>query len=213
VLVSYLLGGVPVGLLIGNSRGIDIRAVGSGNIGATNVLRVFGAKLGVLALLLDILKGLAPVLLATHVAGLNEWPVAACALAAVVGHCFSPYIGFQGGKGVATACGVTIGLCWPAGLVAVVLWVALVFVTRYVSLGSMIATAATGPVAWAFGGGWPVTVPIIIIATLSIVQHRSNIRRLLAGREPKIGQSAARPGAAVAHDDDALDTKPEDTDA
>lgn len=176
-------------MLVGRSRGIDdIRKYGSGNIGASNVLRIIGVKAGLFVWVMDALKGLAPLLLARYALGLAGWWVAAVALAALLGHCFSPYLRLTGGRGVSTSLGVLIGLDWRAGLVAFALWILVVAISRYISLGSMIATASSGLVLHLFGGSAPFVWTCLAIALVVILRHIPNIKRLLAGTERKIGQ-------------------------
>lgn len=219
-LIGFLLGSIPFGLLIARSQGIDIRANGSGNIGATNVLRVVGKKFGITCLILDFLKGLIPVLIATNLVRIYgrpvqiplglpaEWVVMsrdaftpqlvhiATALAAVLGHNFSPWVGFRGGKGIATSGGVLLGVMPPvAVLLLIVIWLMTFLTSRFVSLASIV-TASSLPFlvlygSWSHGrlqdGTWnvPLFVFSILIAGMAIVRHRSNIARLRAGTEPK----------------------------
>jgi glycerol-3-phosphate acyltransferase PlsY len=190
--VAYLLGSIPFGLLIVRARaGRDIRGMGSGNIGAANVARSAGAFAGILTLLLDAAKGYLAVWIAARWTGSNmRWMVAA-AVAAVVGHVFSVWLGFRGGKGVATGLGVFLPICPPAVGVAVILWVIVVAFWRYSSLGSIVAAAAL-PIfvyfLYAPGHAPPgyVTVPTILISLLVIAKHRANIERLIAGSEPRL---------------------------
>ncbi len=191
IAASYLIGGVPVGVLIGKSRGVDIRQHGSGNIGATNVLRVLGVKLGLLAFSLDVLKGAVPVL-GSSALGLQGWALYGCGIAAVVGHCYSPYLRFAGGKAVATGLGVLLAFNWVAGLICFGIWVVLTAATRYVSLASMVAYAAAPLLAWLLGDGTPLIAALGFLAALSIYRHRDNIQRLRAGTEGKIGKRRAR---------------------
>jgi glycerol-3-phosphate acyltransferase PlsY len=192
VMGAYLFGGIPIGLLIARLNAIaDIRQHGSGNIGASNVLRLLGVKLGLLVLLLDALKGYAPVAAAKHVFGLQGWWVAGVALAAIGGHCFSVYLRLTGGKGVATSLGVILGLDWRAGLICLGVWVAIVATTRYISLASMIASALSAPMLWFFGEPGqraPAVMAGGLLAALVIERHRANIKRLLAGNERRLGQ-------------------------
>ncbi len=188
-IVSYLFGAIPIGLLVGRAHGIDdIRKYGSGNIGASNVLRLLGAKLGLTVWLLDALKGYVPVALAMHVLGVEGWWLAAVAVAAIAGHCFSPYLRFTGGKGVSTSLGVIIGLDWRAGLICFGLWIVIVALTRYISLGSMIGSGMAAPVLWLLRQEAPVILAGGLIGALVIERHRSNIQRLLTGTERRIGQ-------------------------
>ena len=194
--LAYLLGSLPFGYLIARCRGIDIRTVGSGNIGATNVSRVGGKGLGLVTLLLDILKGFLPVFLAKQ-AGLSLDLLSLLALTAVLGHVFTPWLKFQGGKGVATALGVILAvdaqlMVLPLATFAFALWL-----TRHVSLGSILA-AATVPVqlylmsrfARTFGGSMQADLasllPWVALVLLVIWKHRDNIRRLQEGTESKL---------------------------
>jgi acyl phosphate:glycerol-3-phosphate acyltransferase len=138
VVVAFLIGSIPVGVLVGRARGVDIRKQGSGNIGATNALRVMGWKVGVPVLLADIAKGVVPVLLARQITHDAPVWVTATGVAAVLGHCFSPFLAFSGGKGVATALGMILALDWRVGLIAIALFIVVMVFTRYVSLGSVL---------------------------------------------------------------------------
>jgi acyl phosphate:glycerol-3-phosphate acyltransferase len=190
--VAYLLGSIPFGLLIVRARaGRDIRGMGSGNIGAANVARSAGALAGVLTLLLDAAKGYLAVWIAGRWTGSNMRWMMAAAVAAVVGHIFSAWLGFRGGKGVATGLGVFLPICASAVGVAVVLWLIVVAFWRYSSLGSVVAAAAL-PIfvylLYAPGHAPPgyVTVPTILISLLVLAKHRENIERLIAGSEPRL---------------------------
>jgi glycerol-3-phosphate acyltransferase PlsY len=195
--VSYLLGAMPFGLLAGLARGIDIREHGSGNIGATNAMRVLGKPIGLAVHALDIGKGFAAsFLLARLFARGNAELVAifgiVCGSAAILGHVFPVYLRFRGGKGMATSLGVFVGLAWLPTLIAAVLWLVVRQVTRYVSVASM-ASVVSIPVTMALFAKWrrPEFIVFgIVIALLVIARHKSNIRRLLAGTENKIGQAA-----------------------
>ena len=211
---AYLAGSAPFGMIIARAHGVDLRRTGSGNVGATNVGRVLGRKWGYLCFFLDVAKGLLPVLLAgwllRDLAGRRgeEFPTAmhqaawlAAALGAVLGHVFCPWLKFRGGKGVATALGVVLGV-WPfftyAGLAAFALWIAVTLVSRYVSLGSVVAAVAFIPLFLVINSlliGWEATLrlwPLLVFATaimlLIVIRHRGNIQRLLAGTESKIGR-------------------------
>lgn len=208
VTAAYLLGAVPFGLLIGLARGIDVRKGGSGNIGSTNVTRLLGRKWGYVCFLLDTAKGLGPTLAAgaylRHAAGttLAEplplaglWTWLAVAAACVLGHIFSIYLRFRGGKGVATSLGVLLGI-YPyftlAALFALLIWLAVWGFWRYVSLAS-ISAAIAFPIgfalliwripAWQFGDLWPLLLFSGLMAVLVVVRHRSNLARLLRGVE------------------------------
>ena len=192
IFAGYLLGSIPFGLLVARSRGIDIRKHGSGNIGATNVLRVVGKKWGILVFALDALKGVAAVLLARHffgtagegVGGGNELPGIVAGLACVVGHNFPVWLRFKGGKGVATTAGVLAGLMPVAALVAFVVWVAVFKISRYVSLASLVAAVAIPATVWYEERQMSVMFCFaLIVAAMGIWRHRSNIQRLCAGTE------------------------------
>jgi len=186
VVLSYLIGSVPTGLLIVRLvTGVDIRQHGSGNIGTVNVLRVAGTPTAVLVLAVDVLKGLVPVLLAVHFLE-GPWAIVLCGLAAIAGHNWSVFLGFRGGKGIATSFGVILGLSLPAALAAAAVWVVVVAVTRYASLGSLCGVVSLPLVLWwrhqptayvAFG---------VIAAVFAVYRHRENIARLAAGTERKI---------------------------
>lgn len=184
LLCSYLLGSIPTGLLLARACGIDIRAAGSGNIGATNVYRTAGRKLGVATLVLDCLKGLIPVLAARHL-GLPDVWIAGVGLAAFLGHIYTVFLKFRGGKGVATALGVFLGVSPLAVLGALALFVLVVWKWRYISLGSITAAAAF-PVLTAAIDRRPLIVAMtIVIAALVIFKHSENIKRLRAGTESR----------------------------
>ena len=185
-LASYLLGAIPFGLLIARSRGIDIRQHGSGNIGATNVLRVLGKPLGIFTFMLDALKGFGPVFLAMRlVPGQAEAAGLTAGIAAILGHSFPIYLGGKGGKGVATSAGVLIGLAWQAALIGVAVWGAVFFLSRYVSLASILAAAAIPAVSWILYYPEKLATPIALtlLGLLIILRHRSNLQRLLKGTE------------------------------
>lgn len=182
LVTAYLLGSIPTGLLLGKAYGIDVRTEGSGNIGATNLYRTVGRKVGVVTLVGDCLKGLVPVLVVKF-SSLPPECAAWVGLAAFCGHVFSVFLKFKGGKGVATALGVFLALAPVAVGVALVVFIALMLIWRYVSLGS-IAAAATMPLSvWLFGGSNLLLVVTLIIAAVVIAKHHENIRRLLAGTE------------------------------
>lgn len=213
-LFAFVLGSVPFGLLIGKARGIDIRQHGSGNIGATNVFRSVGKAAGLSCFILDFLKGFLPVLLARHLCTplFVENMTAAqtvevlTALSAVLGHNFSPWVGFRGGKGVATTFGAFSALFpLPGVLLVLAVWGVVTFTTRYVSLGSIAAAIALPLVSimgsWRHGkladGSWnmPLFLFSCIAGILAIWKHRSNIARLREGTEAKIGDQS-QPGTS-----------------
>ena len=189
---GYLLGSIPFGYLIVKCRqGADVRAAGSGNIGATNVARVAGIAAGAATLLLDAGKGFLAVWGAKHLASANITWMAIAGLAAVVGHMFPVWIDFRGGKGVATAVGVFLPICWQAIAAGAALWLVVLTVWRYVSLASMVAAAALPMlvyVLYAPGHAPPLGVSLVtaVVSVLIIVKHRANFWRLLAGTENRL---------------------------
>jgi glycerol-3-phosphate acyltransferase PlsY len=203
LIVAYVIGGLPCGLWVGLARGVDIRQLGSRNIGASNVLRVLGAKWGAVAFLGDVLKGTVAVLIvkwAASAAGLEagaaSYVLAGGALCAVVGHDWSVWLKFQGGKGVATNLGVALVLDWRVALIAFGIWIALTAVSRYISLASMFAVASTVFLGLAFHSPPAAIIFFIITSAITIARHHENIGRLLTGTERRIGQrvpAAAEP--------------------
>ncbi len=187
---GYLLGSIPFGLLLTSLfGGPDIRSIGSGNIGATNVLRTGRKGLAAATLLFDMFKGTAAVLIARYVFG--DFAGIAAGLGAFLGHLFPVWLGFKGGKGVATFIGVLLGFSWQAVVAYAVIWVLIAFVTRYSSLSGLIACAATPAILWTLG--LPAEAKLFFIMTLLVfIMHRANIARLIAGTESKIGQSTAK---------------------
>jgi glycerol-3-phosphate acyltransferase PlsY len=185
VLAAYLLGSIPFGLVIARALGLgDLRAIGSGNIGATNVLRTGHRGAALATLLLDAAKGAAAVLAARALAGETAGLVAG--LAAFVGHVFPVWLRFKGGKGVATFLGVTLAIAWPAGLIACAAWAATAALARISSLAALVA-AATAPFTLA-GFGPPGSGLVgLAMTALVVLRHRANIARLRAGVEPRIG--------------------------
>jgi len=192
--VGYALGSIPFGLLLTRAAGLgDIRSIGSGNIGATNVLRTGRKGLAAATLLLDALKGLAAVL----VCGILG-PVAAVAAAigAVLGHMFPVWLSFKGGKGVATMLGVMWGLSWPVGAITCAAWLVLAALFRYSSLAALLGVVIGTVAAWLLSD-WRSAAAITALVPLVWLRHHENIRRLLAGTEPKIGRKTpADPGQA-----------------
>jgi len=185
VIVAYLIGSIPFGyLIVRGTIGADIRETGSGGTGATNVLRRAGKVAGVITLVLDALKGSAAVLIAelTH----SDWIIAAAAIAVLVGHIFPVWLGFRGGKGVATGAGVFLVLAPIALLCAGVLFLAIVFFTRYVSLGSIVAAATIPLFVWLQSDSRPLLIAAILGALLIVFAHRGNIDRLAHGTEARI---------------------------
>jgi glycerol-3-phosphate acyltransferase PlsY len=190
--LGYLAGSIPFGLLIARALGLgDVRRIGSGNIGATNVLRTGNKGAAAATLLLDAAKGAVPVLVARALTGAPE--VAALAgLGAVMGHLFPVWLGFRGGKGVATCLGVLLAVAWPVGLAAASIWIASASLTRISSLSALVAAAATPLLLYLFGPPGVAWLGLAL-AALVVYAHRTNIRRLLDGTEPRIGRT--RPGA------------------
>lgn len=201
---AYLLGSVPFGVLIASAYGKDLRSIGSGNIGATNVARALGKKWAYVCFVLDCLKGLVPMLIAKliiselTVGALSLWLAVGCA--AIMGHVFPIYLRFKGGKGVATSLGVVLGL-YPyytiPGVAALAIWVGTVLIWRYISLASITAAVAF-PISlivtivllgdWRFLQLWPLIVMALVMGLLVIVRHAENIKRLLEGSETKVLQ-------------------------
>ena len=181
---AYLVGSIPTGLLLGKAAGIDVRASGSGNIGATNVYRTVGRKLGIATLVGDCLKGLLPVLLARYL-GLSVAMVALVGLCAFIGHVYTIFLGFKGGKGVATALGVFLGISPLSVLGALAVFIATVAVWRYISLGSILAAAVMPLIVWLQGSGPEVSGMTLVVAVIVIWKHRTNIARLRDGSESK----------------------------
>ena len=191
--LGYLLGAIPFGFLLTRTAGLgDMRTIGSGNIGATNVLRTGHKGLAALTLLLDALKGTAAVLIGHEIGALGGVAILtslAAGLGAFLGHLFPVWLGFKGGKGVATYIGVLAGTFWPGALVFCAIWLGMAFLTRYSSLSALTASVATPLVLFAFGAT-PAAVLAVLMTALLLWKHRANIRRLAAGEEPKIGAQA-----------------------
>ena len=185
VLIGYLCGSIPFGLLLTKAAGLgDVRSIGSGNIGATNVLRTGNKKIAALTLFLDGLKGAVPVLLLTHFGGPQAGMIAG--LAAMAGHIFPVWLDFKGGKGVATSLGVLFGLFWPLGLIFTALWLALAFAFRMSSVAGLASSALTPLWAYLLGCSNELILSTVIIAIVIWIMHRANIGRLVKGEEPKI---------------------------
>lgn len=187
VLAAFLIGSIPFGYIIGTVFfRTDIRKSGSGNIGAMNAMRTLGKGGAVAVLLLDSAKGFFPPYLVAHFHLLPAYGVAAVALAAVLGHCFSPWMGWKGGKGVATSFGAIFALCWPAGLVAIGGWALGALASRYSSVGSMLGSVLAAIALWYFTRDPWFTGYGICAAAFILYTHRENIGRLLAGNENAI---------------------------
>jgi glycerol-3-phosphate acyltransferase PlsY len=189
VLLGYLLGSIPTGVLFARAKGIDLTQTGSGNIGATNAARALGKKIGALVLLGDALKGLLPVLLARHLFGGHHWGhwiAAATALAAFLGHLFPIWLGFRGGKGVATGLGVFLALAPIPTLICGGVFIAVYAAFRIASLGSLLATTAFVPVALLFHAPRATVTLGVLLWALIVYKHRGNISRLLKRAEAKV---------------------------
>jgi glycerol-3-phosphate acyltransferase PlsY len=192
---AYLLGSIPTGFLVAKAKGIDIRSVGSGNIGATNAMRVLGRPAGIFVLLTDALKGflavvcLEPALVnLLHVAP-TDWQTARliAGISAVLGHNFTPWLGFKGGKGIATTAGVYLALAPMAVGIALLTWVVVTLITRYVSVGSIVAALALGVAVWFTKPDPALRFVTLALVALAIYKHKSNIKRLFAGTENRFG--------------------------
>ena len=214
IVAAYLIGSIPFGLIIAKAHGKDLRSIGSGNIGATNVSRALGRKWGYICFLLDFLKGFVPMLAMLPFASISVqtigeqniifilWLSVGCA--AILGHIFPVYVKFKGGKGVATSFGIAMGL-WPyytiSALIAGLLWIATVMIWRYVSLSSIIAAIAF-PIAfitmimirpdWEISVLWPLLIPAFAIPAMVIFRHSENIKRLKTGTENKVLQKKTK---------------------
>jgi len=200
--VFYLVGSVPTGYLLGRSRGLDIRQHGSGNIGATNVWRVLGRNWGLVAFAADFLKGflLLYLLRTLSFANADSWTISlllvVCGLAAIIGHNYTPWLGFKGGKGIATSAGVLAALMPPVFAIALSTWIVATLISRAVSIGSILAAAMLAPAAaWFYPGEWIYFGLAALAGGLAVWRHRSNIQRLLAGTESRFEFSAKKKNA------------------
>lgn len=196
IFIAYLLGSIPTGFLVAKARGVDIRSVGSGNIGATNVMRILGKPAGTLVLAVDALKGWVAVALLPRLIFRvfqispelheREFFEIAAGFAVVLGHNYTCWLKFKGGKGIATSAGVLIGLVPQALLVIFCIWVVVFVLTRYVSLASICASFALPFSTWVLYRSITMTAVTGIMATMAIYKHRANIRRLLSGTESRL---------------------------
>jgi len=193
LLFGYLCGSIPFGLILTRiSGGPDVRSIGSGNIGATNVLRTGNKKIAALTLLGDILKGTVAVLVTAYVArslpalGVPAYAILAAGFGAFLGHLFPVWLKFKGGKGVATYIGVLLGLYWPAMLIFCAIWLVVAFLTRYSSLSALIASALTPATLYLLGQPH-IAMLFLVLTVILWIMHRANIARLLSGQEGKIG--------------------------
>jgi glycerol-3-phosphate acyltransferase PlsY len=191
ILFAYLLGSIPFGYLIPKVWNIDIRRHGSGNIGATNVFRTLGTFAGLLVFLLDLLKGTVPVIIAQLITT-NPWIIILAGSAAVLGHTFSVFLKFKGGRGAATALGLLLGISPEIFLGAIIVATVIIITTRFVSLASIVTTALVAIAFYVLKKPFPYFLIVSLVSLLIIVRHIPNIKRLLSGTEPKIGSSKSK---------------------
>ena len=189
LLAGYLIGSIPFALILTRRWGTDLRRVGSGNLGAANVMRASGVTAGVVVAVLDMAKGAASVWLAARVGDGAELPAAA-GLAAIIGHVYPIWLRFRGGKGVATACGVFSMLTPLAVPFALAIFAAVVWLTKYISLGSVLAAIALPPMAYALGSPTPAVLAAVAASAIIVFRHRSNVLRLRTGTERRMGARA-----------------------
>jgi acyl phosphate:glycerol-3-phosphate acyltransferase len=197
VLIAYLLGSIPTGFLVAKARGVDIRTMGSGNIGATNVFRILGKAAGVFVLVVDAAKGwLAVFVVAKLVSGwfypeagspAMEWFRLCAGVAAILGHNYTCWLHFKGGKGIATSAGVLVALVPVPLLIVLGVWIVVFAFSRYVSLASICAAFVLPLATWAFGGSLTIVLVTGALAALAIYKHKANIQRLINGTENRIG--------------------------
>ena len=207
LVIAYFVGSLPIGLIVGRlAAGIDVREHGSGNIGATNVWRTltekcgrfWGNLYGAIVWTADVCKGLLPVLAAYPYLAHNSWATVLAGICSILGHNFSPFLRFKGGKGVATSLGVAFGLSWQAGVIGFGLWFVVLAATRYISVASIVGTAAGALSIWLFNHeGLPYGVFGALATVFVVVKHRPNMKRLRAGTEPKIGERKPASGAST----------------
>jgi glycerol-3-phosphate acyltransferase PlsY len=195
LLLAFFIGAIPFGVLIGKMRGVDVRAVGSGNIGATNVWRALGPKAGTAAFVLDVLKGVAGPLLGKWLLPNQEIAIAACAIAPVLGHTFSPFLGFKGGKGISTSLGALFGLIPWVGVVIFSIWGVILLFSRIISLSSIVVCVLLPFLAYFMGAPGPSVVVAGLMGTVAFLKHIPNLKRIGAGIEPKLGQKKPSPTA------------------
>ncbi len=184
-LLSYLFGSIPVGLIVSKLKNKDIRTLGSGNIGTSNSFRVLGKKAGIAVFIGDLLKGFLPALLAGLYGG--DLLMVVAAAAAVLGHSYSIFIKFTGGKGVATSVGAVLAMNWFAGIAGILIFVILVIIVKYPSLSSLIAASSVAVITWLSpGDSITIKIGITLLVLFVIFRHKANIQRLLAGKENKL---------------------------
>jgi glycerol-3-phosphate acyltransferase PlsY len=189
IVTGYLIGWIPFALILSKQWGVDLRRTGSGNLGAANVMRASGITPGVLVAALDVAKGAASVWLAERLS-LSPAAPAAAGLAAIIGHIYPVWLRFRGGKGVATACGVFLVVTPMAMTVAIAIFTTVVWATKYISLGSTLATLALPPIAYALGSSWSAVSGALASAAIIVFRHRSNLARIRTGTERRIGARA-----------------------
>jgi glycerol-3-phosphate acyltransferase PlsY len=189
ILAGYVIGSIPFALVLARVWGTDLRRVGSGNLGAANVMRASGVTAGVVVAMLDMAKGAASVWLAARLSDGAEVPAAA-GLAAIIGHVYPIWLRFRGGKGVATACGVFAMLTPLAVPLTLAIFAAAVWLTKYISLGSVLAALALPPMAYAFGSPAPAVLAAAAASALIVFRHRSNVHRMRTGTERRVGAHA-----------------------
>ena len=203
LVIAYLLGSIPTGFLVAKARGIDIRTQGSGNIGATNVFRILGKTAGILVLLADAAKGwMAVSVVASWVGGwsnpaaspaASEWLSLGAGVAAILGHNYTCWLHFKGGKGIATSAGVLVALVPGALLLILAVWIAVFALSRYVSLASICAALALPFAAWLHDESRAIIIVTSALAALAIYKHKANIKRLMNGTENRIGTKKEAP--------------------
>jgi glycerol-3-phosphate acyltransferase PlsY len=192
IILAYLIGSIPFALILARRwGGTDLRRIGSGNLGAANVMRASGVTAGVLVATLDMAKGAASVWLAARASGNAALPAAA-GLAAIIGHIYPLWLRFRGGKGVATAAGVLIAFDWRLGLAVLVAWIIVVAATRYSSLAAIVAALFAPAAAWHILGAGPMFAAVVAMGVLLLARHHANIRKLLRGEESRIGEKKKR---------------------
>lgn len=191
IVAAYFVGSIPFGVIVGKGLyGVDPRSAGSGNIGAANALRVMGFWGAAMTLAGDVIKGIAPTAVAIYLLHASPLVVAIVGLATIVGHNWSVFLKFEGGKGVATGLGVLVVLSWHAALVWAIVFLATALISRYASLSSMLATAAAPIALFLDHAPWPYTAYAVVSLVLVLWRHSANIQRLRAGTEPRIGQKS-----------------------
>ena len=198
---SYLIGAIPFGFIAGKLCGVDVRASGSGNIGATNVYRVLGKKVGITVFLLDVLKGVAGPFIGRWLLEPNDYvAIALCGLLVAIGHVFSIFLKFKGGKAIATGLGVYGALSFPVAATCLGLWAVVLLLTRMVSVASIAACAATPFACWFWRVPLAYAAVMCLIALVALLKHIPNIKRIMAGTEPKIGQKKVESAEIVTED-------------